>query len=157
MKKTFYILLFSVYLFAEQSIYPFSFTFNEKGLFASEIMLIKYEGKIVSKGIVLMNSEDNYVIISNTFFSLPPFACRPIQNIDDLSYYQLNAKQINMCQNLFNMTGTKSKELKINDFTIFVYSNNSELNILVFDNNDLAAKISTNMKLNEFMHIIHTI
>lgn len=157
MKKIFYILLFSVYLFAEQSIYPFSFTFNERGLFTNEIMLIKYDGKTVSKGIILMDSEDNYVIISDTFFSLPSFVCRPIQSIDDLSYYQSNAKQINMCQNLFNMIGIKSKELKINNFTIFIYSNNSESNIFIFDNNDLAAKISTNMKLNEFMSIIHSI
>jgi hypothetical protein len=157
MRKIVYILLLSSYLFAEQSIYPLPFTFDEKSLFPIDMTISKYETENVYKGILLRNSEDNYLTISDSFFAFPPSVCKPIQSIEDLKYYQARKQQINMCQNLFNKLKTKPKKLNINDFQTFIYFENSHSTAFIFYKNNFSALISSDMKSSEFMRILESI
>ncbi|CUV66598.1 hypothetical protein BN3087_940002 [Sulfurovum sp. enrichment culture clone C5] len=119
--------------------------------------IAKYDGKIISKAIVLMDSQDNYLVISNQFFSFPSSICEPIQNIEDLKHYQSNLKQTNMCQNLFNMIGTNFKILNINGYQIFVYFEKEKSNAFVFNNKQLVAIVSSDMKATNFLKILKNI
>lgn len=157
MKKIVYILLLSSFLFAEQSIYPLPFVFDEKNLFATDMTISKYETENAYKSIFLRNSEDNYFTISDTFFAFPPSICKPIQSIEDLQYYQVGTQQINMCQNLFNKLKTKPKKLNINDFEVFIYFENSHSTAFIFYKNHFTALVSSNMKSSEFMRILWSI
>lgn len=156
-KYIFILLLSTVFIFAKNNTYPLQFTFDDNGFIAYSVSVTKLGDENISKEIILIDNEDNYLIISNIFFKASTSICKPINNLNDLNYYENIKHQKSGCSKMFSLCGAKEKIINIDGFRIIVYKSKLESTAFIFRDNNFIALLATDTSTKKFNKILYSI
>ena len=152
MKRIFYFLLLGNLLFASQSKFPLDFSFEEKSLILSHIVLTEDNSDRTVLSIVFNNNHDDIFILSNSIVEVPSCNIETLGQIKNI----LNSNLPEPCKHVFKLHGERYKKIQIKQFTILLYKN-EKLNLktaFIFDKNHFVSTIISNINNDEFTKIL---
>ena len=151
MKYLISMILITISIYSQESIFPYPFTFNESNLYINNISIFKSEGNTNVKVMSLSNNNDEYIMIHDNIVDSPECTIKTIQDFK-------NDFSIPYCNNLLSFFYNKKiKNIKVNNFQILIYGDKNEYRAVVFEKNKYIIEFSSNMNLSTFIVFLQSI